>query len=215
MPEDEILVLVKAWRKAHPRIVSMWYAIDDAAKNAIRFPSDMFEVNGLRFDVVNGWLRIRLPSGRYLSYPNARVGAPCVKCNGEGKHLETGVVNATKKVTCVDCEGTGKEHTQVCYDGTDQYTKRWGAINSYGGKFFENVVQATARDVFKFGLKHAEAANYAVVTEIHDELVCECPDDPRYTAEGLSAIMATNPPWAMGLPLAAAGSEMTRYAKAD
>lgn len=78
-----------------------------------------------------------------------------------------------------------------------------------------NCVQAGARDVFMRGMKAAEAAGYPVVTRVHDELVCETPDNDNYTAEGLSAIMATNPSWSLGLPLAAAGHEMTRYAKQD
>ena len=64
-------------------------------------------------------------------------------------------------------------------------------------------------------MKAAEAAGYPVVTRVHDELVCETPDNDNYTAGGLSAIMATNPPWSLGLPLAAAGAEMMRYAKGD
>lgn len=216
LPEERVIEIVKAWRKSHPRIVSTWYAIEDAAKAAIRFPHERFEVNGfLHFDNVDGWLRIRLPSGRYLSYPKARVGQACPRCDGTGKHLETGVANATKMVVCLDCDGSGKADTQIRYDGVDQYTKKWGTIASYGGKFFENIVQATERDVFMCGFRAAEREGYTVVTRVHDELVTEVPDDVRYSAERLSALMAANPSWAVGLPLAAAGHEMYRYSKLD
>lgn len=216
LPEDRVIEIVKAWRKSHPRIVSTWYAIEDAAKAAIRFPNERFEVNGcLHFDSVDGWLRIRLPSGQYLSYPNARVGQACPRCDGTGRHLESGVANATKMVVCIECDGTGKADTQVRYDGVDQYTKKWGTIASYGGKFFENIVQSTARDVFMCGFRAAERMGYTVVARVHDELITEVPDDPRFSAEHLSVLMATNPPWAVGLPLAAAGHEMYRYAKLD
>jgi len=216
LPEDRVIEIVKAWRKSHPRIVSTWYAIEDAAKAAIRFPDERFEVNGfLCFDSVDGWLRIRLPSGHYLSYPKARVGEVCHRCGGSGQHLESGVANATKMVVCLDCDGSGKADTQIRYDGVDQYTKKWGTIASYGGKFFENIVQATARDVFMCGFRAAEREGYTVVTRVHDELVTEVPDDVRYSAERLSALMAANPSWAVGLPLAAAGHEMYRYSKLD
>lgn len=215
MPEEEVVTLVKAWRAAHPRIRSMWYAIEDAIKSAIRFPKERFEVRDLQFDIqtVAGirWLRVRMPSGRYLSYPNPRIGAPCARCEGSGRTF----VAADTEVDCPDCDGTGKSDYQVRYDGVDQYTKKWGEITTWGGKCFENVVQAGARDVFMRGMKAAEAAGYPVVTRVHDELVCETPDNDNYTAEGLSAIMATNPSWALGLPLAAAGAEMKRYAKGD
>jgi DNA polymerase len=124
-------------------------------------------------------------------------------------------VATSTAIACPDCEGTGKSDNSIWYDGVDQFTKRWGPIKSYGGKFFENIVQATARDAFMFDLKNAETAGYPVVTQIHDELVCEVPDTPERTAAKLSAIMATNPPWAVGLPLAAAGHEMFRYGKLD
>ena len=216
LPEERVIEIVKAWRKSHPRIVSTWYAIEDAAKAAIRFPDERFEVNGfLCFDSVDGWLRIRLPSGHYLSYPKARVGEVCHRCGGSGQHLESGVANATKMVVCLDCDGSGKADTQLRYDGVDQYTKKWGTIRTYGGKIFENCVQAIARDVFMCGFRAAEREGYAVVLRVHDELITEVPDDPRYNAGRLSALMATNPPWAVGLPLAAAGHEMYRYAKLD
>lgn len=215
MAEDAVVTLVKAWRAAHPRIRSMWYAIEDAIKSAIRFPAERFDVRGLQFDIqtVAGikWLRVRMPSGRYLSYPNSRIGAPCVRCEGTGRTF----VAADTEVDCPECDGTGKADYQLRYDGVDQYTKKWGEITTWGGKCFENVVQAGARDVFMRGMKAAEAAGYPVVTRVHDELVCETPDNDNYTAEGLSAIMATNPPWALGLPLAAAGHCMYRYHKAD
>ena len=47
----------------------------------------------------------------------------------------------------------------------------------------------------------------------HDELVTEPLDAPEYSVEGLSAILSTNPAWAKGLPLAAAGFETQRYRK--
>ena len=143
LPEERVIEIVKAWRKSHPRIVSTWYAIEDAAKAAIRFPDERFEVNGfLCFDSVDGWLRIRLPSGHYLSYPKARVGEVCHRCGGSGQHLESGVANATKMVVCLDCDGSGKADTQLRYDGVDQYTKKWGTIRTYGGKIFENCIAA-------------------------------------------------------------------------
>lgn len=77
----------------------------------------------------------------------------------------------------------------------------------------ENATQAVARDVFMHGLRLAEAAGYAVVLRVHDELVCEVPDTDEFTTEGLAALMSTNPSWAIGLPLAAAGHETKRYCK--
>jgi DNA polymerase len=38
-------------------------------------------------------------------------------------------------------------------------------------------------------------------------------NDPAYTVDGLSALLAANPEWAEGLPLAAGGFESQRYRK--
>lgn len=77
----------------------------------------------------------------------------------------------------------------------------------------ENAVQAIARDVFFSGMVRAMEAGYFVVLRVHDELVCEVPDSPGYTSDALAEFMATNPSWAHGLPLAAAGFETYRYRK--
>lgn len=79
----------------------------------------------------------------------------------------------------------------------------------------ENVVQAIARDIFMGGMLRAEQAGYPVVIRVHDELICETPDDPAFTVQGLSAHMTRGESWSTGLPLAAAGHEMHRYAKLD
>jgi DNA polymerase len=101
----------------------------------------------------------------------------------------------------------------LSYEGINQYTRKWERLDTYGGKLVENAVQAIARDVFMSGMLRAEEAGYSVCIRVHDELVCETPDEPAYTSEGLAAIMSTNPSWSAGLPLAAAGFEALRYRK--
>ena len=58
-----------------------------------------------------------------------------------------------------------------------------------------------------------EAAGYPIILSVHDEFLTEPLDDPRFTAKGLSAILAQELPWAPGLPLAASGFEGQRYRK--
>ena len=73
-----------------------------------------------------------------------------------------------------------------------------------------NCCQAFSRDIMAYNMPAAEAAGYAITLTVHDEEVTESKDG---THEELSAIMATVPPWAEGLPLAAAGFTATRYKK--
>ena len=58
-----------------------------------------------------------------------------------------------------------------------------------------------------------EAHGYATVFTVHDEAICEVPDDPAFNVEEMKRLMCTLPDWGSGLPLAAAGFEAKRYRK--
>lgn len=215
MSDDEILEIVRPWRARHPQIKRLWYALEEAARSAINEPGASFTVGYLTFDLKiddHGlrWLRLRLPSGRYICYLNPDTGYyTCPVCDGAGA-----VVGKDGSEQCYECKGEGAlGDGNLTYEGTDQITKQWGSRYTYGGSLVENATQAVARDVFFHGFELAEKAGYEVVLRVHDELVCETPDTDDYTAEHLSALMATLPPWAMGLPLAAAGFTCKRYYK--
>lgn len=66
-------VLKAAWRAAHPATTSLWRDVGDAAMRAILNPGQCFTVRQLKFQRDGAWLRIRLPSGRYLCYINPKV----------------------------------------------------------------------------------------------------------------------------------------------
>ena len=77
--EAVALKVVKDWREANPKIVESWYATEAAAKEAIRRPGDLVHIRDrdgelldigkhICFKVHRGFLRMRLPSGRMLSY---------------------------------------------------------------------------------------------------------------------------------------------------
>ena len=102
---------------------------------------------------------------------------------------------------------------KITYMGTNQYSRKWCRLSSYGGKFFENVCQAVARDVMGHNMPLIEVADYEIDLSVHDELITETPDTDDYSAEALSDLLAANPPWARDMPLAAAGFETYRYKK--
>lgn len=220
MSDDEISVIVKAWRDAHPRIKAFWYDLENAAKRAIRSPGDSFRVRDMAvFDVVpdqtgRQWMRMKLPSGRYLCYPDPAIEhEDCERCGGDGWVLfeHNGVDHELK---CPNCGGSGKQGwEQIVHMGQNQYTRKWAKLSTFGGKLAENWTQATARDVFFSGFRRAMRAGYPVVMRVHDELICEVPDTPEFTSDALAAFMSTNPGWTAGLPLAAAGFETYRYRK--
>ncbi len=189
--------LKQMWRDAHPAIVRFWkdcetavrcaingteppvmLSGDDAGTRVVAVPGGL-QVGFVTFDRKGNWLRIRLPSGRFLCYPSPKVD----------------------------------EGGKISYWGLNQYSRKWQKLTTYGGKLAENIDQAISRDIMAHAMPRAEARGYKIVLTVHDEIVTETPDTHKYSAAGLAAIMSTNPPWAVGLPLAAAGEESYRYGK--
>ena len=105
------------------------------------------------------------------------------------------------------------EDGAVSYMGIDQYTRKWTRIGTHGGKLFENIVQAIARDVMAANMPLIEAAGYEIILTVHDEIIAETPDEPGYNVEHMAGLLAAPPPWAPDMPLAAAGFETDRYRK--
>lgn len=66
--------LKRLWRMAHPEITGLWPALKDTAGAAIREPGNTLVLGRLKFRCDGAWLRVMLPSGRYLCYPSPRVG---------------------------------------------------------------------------------------------------------------------------------------------
>ena len=65
--------LVLMWRAAHPAICTFWAELDQACHMALKVPNKEYKVGHfIRVDRQGNWLRIRLPSGRYLNYPSPR-----------------------------------------------------------------------------------------------------------------------------------------------
>jgi DNA polymerase len=108
-------------------------------------------------------------------------------------------------------EVNGKD--TVTYMGIDQYTRKWSRLKTYGGKLFENICQAAARDVMGGNMPDIEAAGYEIVLTVHDEVLTETPDTDEHTVDHLASLLAATPAWAPDMPLAAAGFETTRYRK--
>ena len=96
----------------------------------------------------------------------------------------------------------------ITYEGIGG-TKKWERLDSYGPKFVENIVQATARDILCYSMQTLRCCS--IVMHIHDELVIEA--DPRMSLDAVCEQMGRTPPWAKGLQLRADGYETDFYKK--
>lgn len=84
----------------------------------------------------------------------------------------------------------------------------------WGGVLTENLVQATAREVFMHHCAEIEAAGIPVLMRVHDEVVCLVREDgAEETLAEIIRIMSEPPEWAPGLPLAAEGHLSKTYTK--
>lgn len=81
----------------------------------------------------------------------------------------------------------------------------------WGGALFENVVQATARDVLRDAIRALEAAGIPVVFSSHDECICEC--NPDFPGEEVKRLMCISPKWAPDLPLEVEWVKSPHYLK--
>lgn len=177
LTEDELPLLVDAWRQSNPHIVEFWWAVDRAVMEAVKNKHTTSDY-GLTFSCSSGMLFITLPSGRKLAYVKPKVGTN--KFGG----------------SCITYEGVGS-------------TKKWEHLDSYGPKFVENIVQATARDILCYAMKTLR--NCSIVMHIHDELVIEA--DPQMSLDAVCEQMGRTPPWAKGLLLRADGYATPFYKK--
>jgi DNA polymerase bacteriophage-type len=96
----------------------------------------------------------------------------------------------------------------VTYEGVGG-TKKWERIESYGPKFVENIVQATARDLLMYAMKTLRFCS--IVAHVHDELIIEA--DPKVDLKMICEQMSRVPPWAEGLILRADGYVCDFYMK--
>jgi len=177
------------WREANPKIVNYWYALENAAINAVMKPGQRFKAGEKTREVTyfmqNSFLYCELPSGRCLTYPFA----------------------TTRNV---DWYGNSKK--QISYMTRNGISKKWEESHLYGGLLSENISQAVARDILADALLELDSKNYKVVMHCHDEIICEMPNGIG-SIEEMKKIMCSSSPWAKGLPLGAEGFESIRYKK--
>jgi DNA polymerase len=192
---------VYAYRNANPDIPTYWRASENAFRNVLANPNKTFfatveGINGhpappvryrwAKHQGLGGALLIELPSGRSLVYRGARLGLTQNRFGSD----------------------------RLVYEGND-FNHNWGLIETWGGKIVENVTQAVARDLLACALLDlSDTHDDELLATVHDEVIALAPDeDAPALYDDMRLVMQTTPPWAKGLPLAAAGFIADRYGK--
>lgn len=188
LTDREMRDVMNKWRNANPRIVRLWSNIEKAAIRTAETGTETVINRNLAFNMEYGCLTVRLPSGRKIVYPRARV-EPFVKRFGD----------------------TERPTEALRYEGLNQTTKKWERIETYGGKMTENIVQAIARDILATVLMKADDIGMRVVFHVHDEIIVESDGWPEL--EQVEDLFSRPLGWAKGLPLKGAGYTTPYYMK--
>lgn len=209
MTDDEIKADVLKWREESPEIVEMWggqfkwcgpgkwdyrpelFGLEGAAIQAIMQPGQWFSHIDISYIVRDNVLFCKLPSGRFIQYHNPRLDA------AEDK-LRRG------PSWCITFMGYNTNPKQGPIG--------WVLRETYGGRLFENVVQAISADIQAEALVRLEDAGYGVVMHTHDEGTAEVPEGFG-SVEEMEVIMSQRPTWAEWWPIKAAGWRHKRYQK--
>ncbi|MES3001352.1 MAG: hypothetical protein V4787_11730 [Pseudomonadota bacterium] len=189
MTPQEARNAVFLFRSTYPEIQQFWYDLENAAMTALRTKQPQ-QVGFLQFDVKPPFLRMRLPSGRFIHYLRAKI----------------------EKVKTKLPSGDVMEKMQVVYEGHNS-KKVWCRIATHGGRYTEQATQGIARDFLAYGMLEARDVGFWTVATIHDEIIAEQDEDDVLDHHELERCMSVCPPWAPGMLLGADGYTDTIYRK--
>jgi DNA polymerase len=191
---------VKIFRKAYSEIPEAWYAYEEAIAHTIK-TGRATRVGPIRFEMDKPYLTAELPSGRKLWYLHPRV--------------------RKAKIKYVDKDGNDAsfEKDSISYMGKQQNGKKWIRIQSHGGKFIENFVQAIARDILALWLMALADDGFNLCLHVHDEGVAEEDEnDDFHTKDRMIEVLheeVATEPWLADMPMDAAGYETTGCYRKD
>jgi DNA polymerase bacteriophage-type len=231
-----IKILIFGWRKTNPRIVQSWYELQKAAITAVDNPSQIVTVKdyrGVSFLRRQGFLWLRLPSGRHITYFNPRIEVNAKKMvivqeykspsYGDDTHgyneIHYPIEDFDPAELAVllekgDAEiAIGKERRDVVFDGKVQ--GKWLKKHSYGGLWCENIVQGVAYDIQAAKMLSVEDEGFPIVMHTHDSITSEI-NHTKLSLEFLTKrfrdVMAQPLSWCLDLPIEVEVHAGRRYA---
>lgn len=188
---------IDTYRKAFaPLVPRLWKGLEDAALAAVHNPGRAFWSHGIGYKIkpVGGkdFMVCRLLDGKCIYYFDPR---PCMKR--------------------MPWSTPEKEDIRPAWKYRSKKQGAWIWVDAYGGILTENVVQALARQLLCRAMERLEAAGWPIVLTVHDEIMCEVPDNGEYTEDRLKEIMCAPVEWAeqIKVPINVETWQSTRYKK--
>ena len=220
LTEDELPEIKQRWRQANPAICRLWSTLEAKAIAAVETGKP--QVLPLkRYDPERARMNESLTSANPGSYSNLfRIGIDMSVFRRE-------VDQATGQDFLTIQLPTGRQlfyaHPHLSpaknipdkqslhYYGTAQATKKWGTVDTWGGKICENLTQAVARDCLAETLIRLREIGLVAAFSVHDEVIVEV--DKEEQLQDILDIMAKPLDWAPGLPLKGSGFACAYYQK--
>jgi DNA polymerase len=173
--DDEIKAIIRQWRNAHPATRKFWADLARAARVTIRTGQSILVAPPPQPPIIanyeNGNLTLTLPSGRAITYPEARL------------------IPAKFEDAPSDIEFK------------DNARGQWKPYRAWFGTLAENVVQGVARDLLAAAVERFETCGISVVFHCHDEVTAEVPVGSLSDQEFLDILLKPPRWAATGLPL--------------
>ncbi len=223
---------VAVYRKEkYTGVALLWDQLEEAAIEAVR-TRNLVNQGPFLWKVVGRFLKCRLPSGRLLAYcepqlvprvtwmfkafddDNELAWIPLKGRPGIDPPLRKAHERAEELGLRLSSEEPHERASESLVYRNARGHGDWVRDDTYGGKLAENVTQAVARDVLAEAFLRADAhpVYNQVTLLVHDEIVCEVPDDLGDLVE-FEELIAQVPEWATGLPVDVEGWVGKRYGK--
>ncbi|TXJ25365.1 MAG: hypothetical protein E6Q24_14630 [Chitinophagaceae bacterium] len=188
LPGDQLTHFVKTYRNTYTKIVNFWYRLRDATLMAMFSKGTIVPIGPVSYLYDGQHLWCRLPSGRLMCYPYARVVqddyGDCIEYRRGNRSPKSGVID-------------------------------WPVERLWYGTLTENLAQAIEFDLMMLTLRRMrKMRDLPVRIHVHDEIVPEV--DKRVAEEKLAkflALMKQGADWSEGLPIEAEGHISDRYVK--
>ena len=170
-----------------------YFGVEGMAISAVLDPGTEYRVkrldgtdSGIAFLMRGKTLYAQLPSGRWLTYHDARVDQ-----SDRGLSISYWGNNTNPKNGPIG----------------------WIEIRTWGSRIVENINQGACRDILRFACINLEQRGYPVVLHVYDEIVCEIPEGFG-SLEEFQAVVEVPPFWARDWPIRAPGPwRAKRYRK--
>lgn len=179
---------VDTYRAEYAKVKNCWYAMGQAAIDAIKNPGQAFRAGRVLLKVSGNALWMQLPSGRLICWREPEI---------------------RKEYT-----PWGKLADVVYVLNQNTFTRKWGKNKLIGSSIFQSAVQGTARDFLAEPANRLSRDGIALANLVHDEILALSRlEEAKETEQKIMKEMTTPPKWAPNFPLAAESWIDTRYRK--